>query len=71
MLLFSRLGQTVSRAHLLETAGYETEEAPSRTLDSHVYRLRKKLHLDARRGMILRTVYGQGYQLGLAEEEAS
>lgn len=71
MLLFSRLGQTVSRAHLLETAGYETEEAPSRTLDSHVYRLRKKLHLDARRGMILRTVYGQGYQLGLAEDEAS
>ncbi|WP_295987475.1 response regulator transcription factor [uncultured Variovorax sp.] len=71
MLLFTRLGQTVSRAHLLETAGYATEEAPSRTLDSHVYRLRKKLHLDARRGMILRTVYGQGYQLGLAEDEAS
>jgi len=69
LLLFSRLGQTVSRAHLLETAGYETDEAPSRTLDSHVYRLRKKLLLDARRGMVLRTVYGQGYQLGWVAEE--
>ncbi|MFH0130545.1 response regulator transcription factor [Variovorax sp. VaC1] len=69
LLLFSRLGQTVSRGHLLETAGYETDEAPSRTLDSHIYRLRKKLFLDARRGMALRTVYGQGYQLGWAEED--
>jgi two-component system, OmpR family, response regulator TrcR len=69
LLLFSRLGQTVSRAHLLESAGYETDESPSRTLDSHIYRLRKKLLLDARRGMVLRTVYGQGYQLGWAAEE--
>lgn len=69
LLLFGRLGQTVSRAHLLETAGYEVEGFPSRTLDSHIYRLRKKLLLDARRGMFLRTVYGQGYQLGWAVDE--
>ncbi len=69
-LLFNRLGQTVSRAHLLEAAGYETEEEPSRTLDSQMYRLRRKLQLDARRGVSLRAVYGQGYCLDLAEEVA-
>lgn len=70
LLLFSRLGQTVSRAHLLEKAGYEMDaSSPSRTLDSHIYRLRKKLVLDARRGMFLRTVYGKGYQLGWTAEE--
>lgn len=67
-LLFNRLGQTVSRAHLLEAAGYETEEEPSRTLDSHMYRLRRKLQLDAGRGVSLRAVYGQGYCLDLAED---
>jgi len=69
-LLFSRLGQTVSRAHLLEAAGYATEEEPSRTLDSHIYRLRKKLQLDAGRGMNLRTIYGQGYCLDVMKEPA-
>ncbi|MDQ7956470.1 MAG: response regulator transcription factor [Pseudomonadota bacterium] len=69
-LLFNRLGQTVSRAHLLEAAGYETEEAPSRTLDSHMYRLRRKLQLDAGHGVSLRAVYGQGYCLDIAQEVA-
>jgi DNA-binding response OmpR family regulator len=68
LLLFSRLGQTVSRGHLLETAGYETDEAPSRTLDSHIYRLRKKLGLEAERGLSLRTVYGRGYRLEATQQ---
>lgn len=70
-LLFSRMGQTVSRAHLLEVAGYETEEEPSRTLDSHIYRLRRKLQLDAGRGVSLRAVYGQGYCLDLAKDASA
>lgn len=69
-LLFNRLGQTVSRAHLLEAAGYEAEEEPSRTLDSHIYRLRRKLQLDAARGMCLRAVYGQGYCLDSLKDAA-
>ena len=70
-LLFDRAGHTVSRAHLLEAAGYETEEEPSRTLDSHIYRLRRKLQLEAGRGVSLRAVYGQGYCLDLAEDGAA
>jgi len=67
-LLFGRLGQVVSRAHLLDAAGYGTEQEPSRTLDSHIYRLRRKLQLDAGRGVKLRSVYGQGYCLDLAKD---
>ncbi|PZQ75221.1 MAG: DNA-binding response regulator [Variovorax paradoxus] len=70
-LLFNRPGQTVSRAHLLEAAGYETEEEPSRTLDSHIYRLRRKLQLDAGRGVSLRAVYGQGYCLDVAKDASA
>lgn len=70
-LLFGRLGQTVSRAHLLEAAGYETEDEPSRTLDSHIYRLRRKLQLEASRGVNLRAVYGQGYCLDMPREAAA
>lgn len=69
-LLFGRLGQTVSRAHLLEAAGYPAEDEPSRTLDSHIYRLRRKLQLDAERGVSLRAVYGQGYCLDAMKDAA-
>lgn len=63
LTLFQHMGDTVSRAHLLESAGYSNEELPSRTLDSHIYRLRGKLSLDAESGLSLRTVYGRGYRL--------
>ena len=63
LTLFQHMGGIVSRAHLLESAGYSGEELPSRTLDSHMYRLRNKLGLDAERGLSLRTVYGRGYRL--------
>ena len=63
LTLFQHMGDTVSRAHLLESAGYSNEELPSRTLDSHIYRLRSKLGLEAESGLSLRTVYGRGYRL--------
>lgn len=67
-LLFGRVGQTVSRAHLLEAAGYEAGDNLTRTLDSHIYRLRRKLGLDASRGVSLCAVYGQGYCLELVKD---
>lgn len=70
LTLFQHLGGIVSRAHLLESAGYSTEELPSRTLDSHIYRLRSKLGLDAERGLSLRTVYGRGYRLEALQPQA-
>jgi len=62
LTLFRNLGRSVSRTHLLEGVGREAE-APSRALDSQIYRLRTKLGLQASRGLRLQTVYGQGYRL--------
>jgi DNA-binding response OmpR family regulator len=39
------------------------EELPTRTLDSHIYRLRKKLELNGVTTLRLQMVYGQGYRL--------
>lgn len=69
LVLFQHMGGVVSRAHLLESAGYSSEELPSRTLDSHIYRLRSKLGLEAARGLSLRTVYGRGYRLEATRQE--
>ena len=63
LTLFQNIGRVLSRAHLLESAGYSGNELPSRTLDSHIYRLRGKLALEPGSGMSLRTVYGRGYCL--------
>ena len=68
MALFQNTGRVMSRAHLLESAGYPADELPSRTLDSHIYRLRNKLGLGPARGLSLRTVYGRGYCLEIASE---
>lgn len=63
LTLFQHMGDVVSRAHLLESAGYSDQELSSRALDSHIYRLRSKLGLEPENGLSLRTVYGRGYRL--------
>lgn len=64
LTLFRKAGSVVSRAYLLESAGYGSEA--SRLLDSHIYRLRSKLGLHLGSGVRLQTVYGQGYRLEMA-----
>jgi DNA-binding response OmpR family regulator len=68
LTLFRNIGRPVSRAHLLEGVGREAD-APSRALDSQIYRLRTKLGLQASRGLRLQTVYGQGYRLAEVSTE--
>jgi len=68
LTLFEHMGDVVSRTHLLESAGYNDQELPSRTLDSHIYRLRTKLGLDSTNGLSLRTVYGHGYRLEFTQQ---
>jgi len=70
LMLFQNIGHVVSRAHLLESAGYDGD-LPSRTLDMHIYRLRNKLELEAAQGLTLRTVYGRGYCLDATLEAAA
>lgn len=63
LALFRNIGKPVSRSYLIEKAGYAVDNMSSRTLDSHIYRLRGKLKLDGQRELALLTVYGVGYRL--------
>jgi DNA-binding response OmpR family regulator len=63
LLLFRHLGQPVSRATLLETIWARDADATSRTVDTHVSRVRNKLGLLAGGDYRLVPVYGYGYVL--------
>lgn len=65
LLLFNNLGRPLSRAYLQESIwGLEDENGlPTRTIDTHVSRVRNKLNLKPENGFRLGTVYGYGYQL--------
>jgi DNA-binding response OmpR family regulator len=64
-LLLSNLGRPLSRLYLQESIwGPEQEdELPTRTIDTHISRVRSKLGLKPANGFRLSTVYGYGYQL--------
>lgn len=68
LALFRNIGRPVSRAYLLECTGHNGD-MPSRSLDTHIYRLRTKLGLQAASGLRLQTVYGLGYRLDQSGEE--
>ena len=63
LLLFRNLGKPLSRLHIQESVwGHETD-LPSRTMDTHVSRVRSKLSLRPELGFRLDPVYGFGYKL--------
>jgi DNA-binding response OmpR family regulator len=62
-LLFRRVGEPVSRTQLLRVVWGQMDARQSRTLDTHVGRLKIKLGLAARPRLRLRPVYGIGYRL--------
>jgi len=63
LLLFRNLGRPLSRAYLLEKIWSGDTGIPSRTVDTHVSRVRSKLGLRPERGFWLVSVYGYGYRL--------
>ena len=63
LLFFRHLGQPLSRATLLETLWTQDADTPSRTVDTHVSRVRSKLGLHPTSGFRLVPVYGYGYLL--------
>lgn len=63
MLFFSKVGELLSRAHLLELVWGIKGDVSTRTVDTHVSRLRRKLELDGRHGLRLRSIYQSGYRL--------
>ncbi|KIQ02532.1 MULTISPECIES: response regulator transcription factor [Pseudomonas] len=63
LLVFRNQGRPLSRSYLYEHLWGRDEQLSSRTLDTHIYRIRNKLKLTSEFGWVLSTVYGYGYRL--------
>jgi DNA-binding response OmpR family regulator len=61
--LFRRHGRIVSRDALLENVWNLSAAVSTRTVDTHVSRLRKKLELSGEHGWRLAAIYQHGYRL--------
>lgn len=63
LFFFRNAGRLLSRDFLLRRIWSVNDRVQTRTLDTHVSRLRNKLDLNAERGWQLNSVYGYGYRL--------
>jgi len=68
-LLFSSAGFYLSRETISAAVWGVDSEIANRTIEQHIYKLRKKLQLGAKRGVTIDTAYTQGYRLQLASPE--
>ena len=67
LFLFQNLGRLLSREHLHEAVWGVGTAALSRSLDTHVSRLRTKLGLGPSSGFLLLAIYGLGYRLEVVD----
>lgn len=64
VFLFRSAGRVVSRDHILESIwGMHGQQLNTRTVDTHVSRLRKKLAIGESNGWKLTAIYQHGYRL--------
>ena len=63
VFLFRHIGQLLSRGHILESIWGRNPDLNTRTVDTHVSRIRNKLELTPESGYRLSSVYFYGYRL--------
>jgi len=63
ILFFSNVGRLMSRDYILENVWGISHEVVTRTVDTHISRLRQKLELYPENGWQLKAVYQHGYRL--------
>ena len=63
LFMFRNAGRLLSRSHLREAVWGDVGGAHSRSLDTHVSRLRTKLQLTQANGFTVAAIYGMGYRL--------
>ena len=63
VFLFRNIGRLTSRGHITESVWGRSSDVQSRTVDTHVSRVRKKLELGPANGVRLTPVYNFGYRL--------
>jgi len=68
--LFQNPGKLLSRDHLLNKVWGLNADVDTRTVDTHISRLRKKLLLDGSKGWKLVPIYGYGYRFDRVEPGA-
>jgi DNA-binding response OmpR family regulator len=62
-LMFEHAGQLVSRRRLASAVWSGDEELTGRSIEQHIYQLRRKIKLCVGDALALRGVYGSGYRL--------
>lgn len=70
LFLFRNLGRLLSRGHLLEAVWGRTAAVATRTVDTHVSRVRTKLELRPEHGFRLVPAYNFGYRLERMDDDA-
>jgi DNA-binding response OmpR family regulator len=63
LFLFRHMGQLLSRGHILESIWGRSPDLNTRTVDTHISRIRNKLALTPESGLRLSSVYFYGYRL--------
>lgn len=68
LFLFRSAGRVLSRGHILEGVWGCSPDLNTRTVDTHISRIRNKLGLKGEHGWQLKAVYQHGYRLERVEE---
>ena len=67
LFFFRNAGRVLSRGYILETVWGRSAEVNTRTVDTHISRLRRKLAIGPENGWKLTSIYQHGYRLERCE----